>query len=142
MTRNVEQPRHTNCCRWVRSHLPQALEGAVLAPSTRATLDILRDPSRRPNLSRETVLSDVPEGSSRMSGMTTEHLRTTLGSLLDTHLLFRAGELLARAQVPNTMLVDSPLCANQTVASERNRRRRRDPPFGGQNCGTTVGTCS
>ena len=30
----------------------QALEGAGLAPGTRATLDILRDPARRPNLPR------------------------------------------------------------------------------------------
>ena len=36
--------------------------------------------------------------------MTTEHLRTILGSPPDTHLLFRAAELLARAQVPNTIV--------------------------------------
>ena len=103
----------------------QALEGAALAPGTRATLDVLRDPSRRPNLPREPV-PDIPANASAFeldedlftrnlrtsrkgaaggpSGMTTEHLRTILGSPPDTHLLFRAGELLARAQVPNTIV--------------------------------------
>ena len=37
----------------------QALEGAGLAPGTRATLDIFRDPARRPNLSRE-PMPDIP----------------------------------------------------------------------------------
>ena len=37
----------------------QAMEGAVLAQGTRATLDILRDPGRRPNLHRE-PMPDIP----------------------------------------------------------------------------------
>ena len=58
------------------------------------------------------------------SGMTTEHLRTILGSPPDTHLLFRAGDMSGpEPRSPTKLwtssgLVDSPLRANQTVASE------------------------
>ena len=49
--------------------------------------------------------------------MSTEHLQAILGSAPDTHLLFRAGELLARAQVLNT-IVDIIRVGRLTALSE------------------------
>ena len=51
--------------------------------------------------------------------MATEHLRTILGNPPETHLLFRAGELLARAQVPNT-IVDIIKVGRLTALSKPN----------------------
>ena len=97
----------------------QALEGADLAPGSDATLRALTNPARRPNRPREPVppipahrpfeldeglfgksLRSAKRGASGgPSGMTWEHLRPLLERPRDTHLLFRAGELLCQGQV-------------------------------------------
>ena len=102
----------------------QALEGAAVAPGTDHTLRLLTDASRRPahptrELTRE-ILEFVPEAafnlddkklaqnlrSSRRgaapgpSGMSAEHLRPLLSNPRDFQWFFRAGEQLARGEVP------------------------------------------
>ena len=103
----------------------QALEGAELAPGTLATLRELTDPAKRPSRPREPVpalpevvslfeldqklfsrnLRTAKKGAAGgLSGMTTEHLRPLLHSSRDTQLLFRVGEFLARAQIPESVV--------------------------------------
>ena len=105
----------------------QALEGADLAPGSDATLQELRNPVRRPNVAREPIPEDLrnlvpPEfeldeelflrtlrsskrgSAGGPSGMTNEHLRPLLDSTHDAHLLFLAGEQLARAHVPPNII--------------------------------------
>ena len=101
----------------------QALEGAELAPGNEWTLREVRNPARRPDILRDPTPEDIMNmaphefeldemfflrtlRSSRKgaaggpSGMTNEHLRPLLDSVNDSHLLFLAGEQLARANVP------------------------------------------
>ena len=106
------------------SHARQVLEGADLAPGNQATLDVLRDQSRRPALSREPLPEELTNftptrafeldeskfnknlQSSRRgaaagpSGMTMEHLRSLLDNDRALHSFFCVAEQFARAQVP------------------------------------------
>ena len=119
----------------------QALEGEAVAPGTEATLNLLEDAERR----HPVPLIEVPRGlmehmpaadfgldqdkiagnlrSSRkragpgLSGMTSEHLRPLLSKPDDVHLLFRMGEQLARAQVPN-VLIDAIRMGRMTALSK------------------------
>ena len=102
----------------------QALEGAAVAPGNQATLDMLQDVRRRPQQPREQLTPEMltfqPDMEFQLdekrfgknlrsskrgvaggpSGMTTEHLRPLLDDVRATHMFFRLGENLARAQVP------------------------------------------
>ena len=119
----------------------QALEGEAVAPGTEATLNLLEDAERRPPV----PIIEVPQGlmehmpaaefgldqdkfarnlrSSRKgaapgpSGMTSEHLRPLLSKPDDVHLLFRMGEQLARAQVPN-VVIDAIRMGRMTALSK------------------------
>ena len=106
------------------SHARQVLEGADLAPGNLATLDVLRDQSRRPALPREPLPEELTNftptrafeldeskfnknlRSSRRgaaagpSGMTMEHLRPLLDNDRALHSFFCVAEQFARAQVP------------------------------------------
>ena len=101
----------------------QALERAAVALSNQATLDMLQDVRRRLQQPRERLTPEMltfqPDieiqfdekmfgknlrSSKRgvaggQSGMTTEHLRLLLDDVRATHMFFRLGENLARAQV-------------------------------------------
>ena len=102
----------------------QALEGAEVAPGSRATLDLLRDESKRPRSARVPIppalanleprvpflldedlfarnLRSAKRGSAGgPTGMTVEHLHPLLDHSRDSQLFFQAAEFLARAQVP------------------------------------------
>ena len=102
----------------------QALEGSELAPGTMETLDILRDPRRRPPVPRAPLPAQMmdfqPEVPFQLdqqmfgrnlrsskrgaaggpSGMTTEHLRPLLSDGRGMRMLFHLGENLARGHVP------------------------------------------
>ena len=102
----------------------QALEGSELAPGTMETLDILRDPRRRPPVPRAPLPAQMmdfqPEvpfqldqqmfgrnlrsskrgAAGGLSGMTTEHLRPLLSDGRGMRNLFHLGENLARGHVP------------------------------------------
>ena len=119
----------------------KALEGAALAPGTRATLDKLQDARRRPPQPREPLppeimgfqpatLFDLDEKmfcrnlhSARQgvvggpSGMTCEHLRPLLDEVRAMQQLFKLGENLARAQVP-PVVVNMVRCGRMTVLAK------------------------
>ena len=102
----------------------QALEGADLAPGTTATLNALRDPTKRPPRPREDVpripphrpfeldemlfsrnLRSAKKGAAGgPSGMTWEHLRPLLDSPRDSRVLFRVADLLARGELPPSIV--------------------------------------
>ena len=95
----------------------QALEGADLAPGTTATLNALRDPTKRPQ-----TCEDVPRipphrpfeldemlfsrnfrkqgAAGGPPGMTFEHLRPLLDSPRDNRVLFRVADLVVRGELP------------------------------------------
>ena len=105
----------------------QALEGAAVAPGTQATLDKLQDVRRRPPQPREALppgimgfqpptlfqldeklfgrnLRSARRGvAGGPSGMTCEHLRPLLDERRAMQLLFKLGENLARAHVPQVV---------------------------------------
>ena len=107
----------------------QALEGAAVAPGTRDTLNALQDPERRPPVLRDPIPPDILHAapaeqfsldfdvftrnirSARRgaaggpSGMTAEHLRFILESPSETAAFFRAAQDLARAEIPQDVLV-------------------------------------
>ena len=89
-----------------------------MAPGTQETLDSFRDRRRRPPMPRDPIrrdflehqpdnpfeldehefLTNLPAASP--SGMTTEHLKTTLDQSRDSHNLFEMAERMARAKAP------------------------------------------
>ena len=102
----------------------QALEGAELAPPNAHTLQELQ---RRPGLPRAPISRDLLEMSppefqleedlflktfrstkrgsaAGPSGMTNEHIRILLDNHSDAHLMFWAGEQLAQARVPPSIV--------------------------------------
>ena len=105
-----------------------ALEGAAVAPGTRATLAALQDPERRPTLLRDPIPPDILNvnpveqfsldidvftsnirsarrgAAGGPSGMTTEHLRLVLESVPDTAAFHRAAQDLARVEIPPGVL--------------------------------------
>ena len=107
----------------------QALEGATVAPGTRDTLNALQDPERRPPVLRDPIPPDILHAvpaeqfsldfdvftrnirSARRgaaggpSGMTAEHLRFIVESPSETAAFFRAAQDLARADIPQDVLV-------------------------------------
>ena len=106
----------------------QALEAAILAPGTQATLDALNDATPRPPHLRTPVspevLQHVPRrefeldeptfnknllsarrgAAGRPSGLTTEHLRPLLDDARALHLFFMVAQKLARADVPEAVV--------------------------------------
>ena len=137
------------------------LEGADLAPGSEATLHALRNPAIRPNRPREPVppvpphrpfeldeglfgksLRSAKRGASGgPSGMTWKHLRPLLERSRDTHLLFRAGELLGGDGEHHP--IGSVDCFAETIwGFARHRGRRGSPSFGGKDHGATVGSSS
>ena len=120
----------------------QALEGADLAPGTAETLRLLRQrpdrprdqlpvelvnqmPVRRLAMDEDRFAANLR--SSRKgtaggpSGMTNEHLRPLLENPRDTHLFFRACEILATSEVPD----------NVATVLRRGRRTALQKPGGG-----------
>ena len=102
----------------------QALEGADLASGEQATLNVLRNPVRRPPARRDPLPQELcffqpqtkfkldrdqfnrnlraarKEAAGGLSGMTTEHLRPLLEDRRGLRLLGEVAERLARAEVP------------------------------------------
>ena len=120
----------------------QALEGAAVAPGNRNTLALLQDARRRPPEPREPLPPELrfnPDmefqldeklfgrnlRSSRRgvvggpSGMTSERLRPLLDEQRGTHVLFRLGENLAKAQV-------SPVAAHLLTAGRMTALAKED----------------
>ena len=105
-----------------------ALEGAAVAPGTRATLAALQDPERRLPVLRDPIPPDILNmnpveqfsldievftsnirsarrgAAGGPSGMTAEHLRLVLESVPDTAAFHRAAQDLARAEMPPDVL--------------------------------------
>ena len=108
----------------------QALEGAAIAPGNDATLQMLRDPRKRPPRTRlgdevpRVVMEHVAQSPFRLeekkflgnlrssrrgaaagpSGMTADHLRPVLDTHVHADLLCKLGEQLARAETPQVIV--------------------------------------
>ena len=129
MILRAAQPGPRCWCRWANCHLHvKHWRGAALAPRNQATLDVLRDATRRPSRARDplpdAVTSHVPVrpfdldeaqfcrnlrsarrgAAAGPSGMTTEHLRPLLNDPHTTNLFFRVGEKLCRGEVPQSVV--------------------------------------
>ena len=105
----------------------KALEGASLAPGTEATLTVVTNVEKRPSRPREPLPREVVEhapvtpfdldekmfllclrfsrrdAATGPSGMTTEHLRPLLDEWYSMQVLFKAGEVFARGEIPDTV---------------------------------------